>query len=166
FAVDTFLNSFVFITFYTILRFSITKHYQWLVLGGIFLGLAFASKATAIFITPLLLYLFVTTYAEKRKVPLNDLKRIIIDLVSFGIITYIAGRIADPYLFQNGNFFDIQISKLFLSNLKQLQGFSAPGAWFPPGVQWIHKTPLLFGLKNLTLFGIGIGYAMCVLLGI
>jgi 4-amino-4-deoxy-L-arabinose transferase-like glycosyltransferase len=166
FAVDTFLNSFVYLSFYTILRFSFTKHYRWLILGGIFLGLAFASKATAIFIAPLLLYFFVNTYAEKRKVPMDDLKRIFMDLIFFGAVTYVVGRIADPYLFQSGNFFDVQISKLFISNLKQLQGFSAPDAWFPPGVQWIHKTPIIFGLKNLTIYGIGIGSTMCVLLGI
>lgn len=165
FAVDTFLNSFVFLSFYTVLRFSFTKQYRWLILGGCFLGLAFASKATAIFITPLLLYFFINAYAEKRKVPTEDLKRIVVDLILFGFITYVIGRIADPYLFQTGNFFDLQISKLFISNLKQLQGFSAPGAWYPPGVQWIHKTPIIFGLKNLTLYGIGIGYTMCVLLG-
>src|SRR5258708_29122766 len=48
FAVDTFLSSFVFLSFFTSLSFSFTKHTRWLFLTGAFLGLAIASKVTAI----------------------------------------------------------------------------------------------------------------------
>ncbi len=165
FAVDTFLNAFVFISFYTCLRFSFTKNRRWLLLSGLFFGLALASKVTAVFISPLLLYFFVNTYDVKRKIPKKDLLKIVRDLVFFGITAYIVGRIADPYLFQNGNLLDPQISQLYLANLKQLQALSDPKGWYPPGVQWIHKTPILFGLKNLVLYGVGIGFTFCSVLG-
>lgn len=166
FAVDTFLNSFVFISFYSALRFSFTKRFRWLLLSGLFFGFAIASKASAVFISPLLLYLFINAYSEKKRIAKGDLIYILRDLLLFGIITYLAGRIADPYLFQNGSLLDPQPSQLFLSNLKQLQALSNPQAWYPPGVQWIHKTPILFGLKNLVFYGVGIGYTICIGLGI
>jgi len=166
FTVDTFLNSFVFLSFYSALKFSFTKHSRWLFLSGLFLGLGIASKATAVFIAPLLLYFFIDAYSEKRKVAKKHLLPLLGDLIIFGITTYLASRIADPYLFQTGNFFDLTPSKLLIANLKQLQSWSDPQAWFPPGVQWIHKTPVFFALKNLTLYGVGIGYTLCILLGI
>jgi len=165
FAVDTFVNAFVFLCFYFALRFSFTKKWQWLIISGIFLGLGIASKATAVFISPLLLYLIVNAYTEKKRVARDDLIPLFGSLVLFAIVAYIAGRIADPYLFQTGNFFDPQPSKLLIQNLKELSAWSSPQAWYPPGVQWIHKTPILFALKNLVFFGIGIGYTLCFLLG-
>jgi len=166
FAVDTFLNSFVFISFYTALRFSLNRKLLWIILSGIFFGLAIASKASAIFISPLLLYFFINAYSEKNKIAKHDILLILRDLVIFGLATYLSGRIGDPYLFQTGNLFDPQPSKLFLANIKQLQALSNPQGWYPPGVQWIHKTPILFGLKNLILYGVGIGYTGCIGLGI
>jgi dolichyl-phosphate-mannose-protein mannosyltransferase len=166
FATDTFLNSFTFISFYASLRFSRTKHFVWLLVGGLFFGLAIASKASAIFISPVLLYFFIIAYSDKKRIVHKDFLKIIRDLVIFGLVTYLVGRIADPYLFQNGNLLDPRPSQLFLANLKQLQALSNPQGWYPPGVQWIHKTPVLFGFKNLVLYGVGIGYTMCIALGI
>lgn len=166
FAVDTFLNAFTFLTFYATFRYSIEKQRRYLLMSGVFFGLAIASKATAVFISPLLLYLFIITYSNNWKVPKRDLIKILKDLILFGVVTYFVGRIADPYLFQNGNLLDPHPSQLFMANLKQLQALSNPQAWYPPGVQWVHKTPILFGLKNLVLYGVGTGYAICIALGI
>lgn len=165
FTVDTFLNSFMFLSFYCALRFSFSKGGRWLFLCGIFFGLAIASKVTAIFLMPLLLYLVITAYSEKRKIPQANLTRLFGDLLLFGITSYLVMRIADPYLFQDGNFFNLHISSLFLENLKELKDWSSPQAWFPPGVQWIHKTPVIFALKNLVLYGVGIGYTAFIVLG-
>ncbi len=166
FTVDSFLSAFVFLSFYAALSFSLRKRVHWILLSGLFLGLAIASKVTAIFIFPLLLYFFINAYSEKRKIKKNNLLRLAVELILFGIATYLSLRITDPYLFQNGSFFDLTPSKLFLQNLKDLKGWTDPKAWYPPGVQWIHKTPIIFALKNIVLYGIGIGYALCGALGI
>ncbi|MBU1088316.1 hypothetical protein KKA02_00340, partial [Patescibacteria group bacterium] len=34
--------------------------------------------------------------------------------------------------------------------------FNDPGGWFPPAVQWLSKTPVLFPLKNLIFWGLGL----------
>jgi Dolichyl-phosphate-mannose-protein mannosyltransferase len=166
FATDTFLNAFLFFSFYFALRFCFTKKISWVILSAIFFGCAIASKVTAVFITPLLFYFFIMAYSNHWRILAKDIQRIIVHLLLFGVIAYIVGRIGDPYLFQTGNFLDPRISTLFLDNLKQLTSWSKPDAWFPPGVQWLHKTPILFGLTNLVLFGVGVGYTSCIGLGI
>jgi hypothetical protein len=165
FTVDIFLSAFAFLSFFCALSFSYSRKIHWLFLSGLFLGIAIACKVTAIFIFPLLLYFIINAYSEKRKIQKKHLLRLLIDLLLFGLTVYLAERIADPYLFQNGSFFDPTPSKLFLQNLKSLQAWSDPKAWYPPGVQWIHKTPILFALKNMILYGLGTGYTICVALG-
>lgn len=166
FAVDTFLNSFIFLSFYGALRFSFFKRDRWLFFSSIFFGLALASKITAILVLPLLLFFFVNAYTLHKKILSKDLLRLLGTVLLFGMISYLVLRISDPYLFQNGNLFDPHPNKIFLENLKQLEAWSSPTAWYPPGVQWIHKIPILFALKNLVLFGTGIGFIICLLLGI
>lgn len=165
FAVDTFLNLFVFTSFYFAIRYSILKKLRWLILGGLFFGLAISTKATAVFIVPLILYGILAAHYKKA----FKLKPFMIivgrDLLLFGLITYVVMRFADPYLFESGNFFDPTISHLFLENLKQLNYWSNPTAWYPPGVQWLHKLPVLFALQNLVVFGLGIGASLFALIG-
>ena len=166
FTVDTFLDAFAFISFYSVLKFSFTKQTRWLLICGLFWGLAVASKATAVFLGPLILYFIVNAYTEKWKIQKKQLLTIAGDLILVGLTTYLVGRIADPYLFQTGNFLDPEPSKLYLQNLKDLQIWSNPQAWYPPSVQWIHKTPVLFALKNLVFYGVGVGFTICIGLGI
>lgn len=165
FAVDTFLNLFVFASLYCAVRFSIIKARRWLLLSALFFGLAISTKATAVFIVPLLLYCFLITYTKHHLHLKKYVLKISGDFISFGFVAYIVGRLADPYIFQSSNFFDPRISTLFLENLKQLSYWSNPTAWYPPGVQWIHKLPIIFALQNLVFFGIGIGFFVFVLVG-
>ncbi|MGH7202978.1 MAG: ArnT family glycosyltransferase, partial [Candidatus Levyibacteriota bacterium] len=133
FAVDTFLNTFVFAAFYCALRLSVTRHRRWLFLSSIFFGLAIGCKVTAIFILPLLLYCFLLTHINRHNKRQHQLLAIGGDLLLFGVGAYIVGRLADPYLFQSNNFFDPRISKLLLQNLKELAAWSNPQALYPPG---------------------------------
>jgi hypothetical protein len=165
FAVDTFLNTFVFASFYCALRLSITKHRRWLLLSGLFFGLAIGSKVTAIFIIPLLIYCILLTYVNHHLHLKKHWLSLLGDFLVFGITSYIMGRLADPYIFQSSNFFDPSPSKLLLQNLKELAAWSNPQALYPPGVQWIHKLPVIFAFQNLAAFGIGIGFTLFVFVG-
>jgi hypothetical protein len=167
FAVDTFVNFFAFASFYFALRFSINKKVLWIILSAIFLGFAIGSKVSAVYIFPLILYFILQPYSQLF--PLQKQHKNIypftMALALFAVIVYIVGRLADPYLFQNANFFDPRPSSLFLDNIKSLQSWSNKEAWFPPSVQWINKTPVLFALTNLVVFGIGAVYAALVIFG-
>jgi hypothetical protein len=76
--------------------------------------------------------------------------------IIFGVCSYFVFRFCQPIAFTNGNFLNLKINPQFLSNLKQLQSFNHPEAWYPPSLQWIKTQPLIFPLKNLVLWGLGL----------
>jgi hypothetical protein len=163
FAVDTFLNFFVFGSFYFSLNFYYEKKIKYLCFSTIFFGLAMASKITALFILPLNLFLISLTYLER---PSRIGKLFLILLIYFGL-SYLTLRLADPYLFQNSNIFNPSISKLFIDNIKSLQNITVKNMdnWFPPMVQWLNKNTVQHSLVNNIVFGLGIPFAILALIG-
>lgn len=148
FAVDTFLNLFMFASFYFILKFSYERRVSPLMLSSALLGCAFASKITAFFILPLHL-IFIKKGASNL---INFVKY----LSLFFAILYLSLQIADPYLFENKNFLDPTINNMFVENIRTLKSWEGKEVWYPPSVQWISKPPILFSLINLAIFGLGI----------
>jgi hypothetical protein len=166
FAVDTFLNLFVFGSFYFALRFSLSKNLVLAVMSAVFFGMALGSKISALYVSPLILYFLFKPYITHYKHIKNNALTILTTAVVFSLTTYVVGRIADPYLFQTSNFLNPSINALFLQNIEALKTWSHPEAWFPPSVQWINKLPLLFPLWNIIALGIGFGYTALVIWGI
>ncbi len=162
FAVDTFLNFFVIVSFYSTLRFANKHNLAWLVMSALFFGLAIASKITAVYIAPLLLlFMILERYQKQKSISFKELHTLKVIpilgiLLIFGSITYITVRIADPYLFESANLFNPTISKVFIQDIKTLDALDMPTTTFPPSIQWIHKTPVIYALVNLLVFGISI----------
>lgn len=165
-AVDTFLNFFAFTSFYYILKYSYTLQYRYLNISAILFGFAIGCKVSAIYYFPLVLLIFMRPRKNEKFQLFNILRSRMKKFLVFGVLVFVATRVADPYLFQNANFFDITPNKLFLDNLKTLQSWNNPEAWFPPGVQWIHKPPIAFALSNIIFFGVGLFYAGLTCYGI
>lgn len=149
FAVDTFLNLFMFASFYFTLRFWYQQTFRNLALSGLFLGFAVASKVTALFILPLNVFLLIRSIR-------TDKKSAALFLASYFFILYTVTRLTDPYLFESGNFLNPSISQRFLENVKALQSWAGENVWYPPAVQWIHKPPIIFSLTSLAVFGLGL----------
>ncbi len=184
FAVDTFLNLFLFASFYCILRYYYRKNVWDVGLGGIAFGCALASKVSAVFMLPLILTIlffsaipvievFHPVHLFRHLWSRNGLRNIVVVFfvkISLLLLIFIGAcygtvRITYPYLFEHPSFLDPRINTLFLENIRILKTYDNPEAWFPPSVQWLHKTPLLFSLTNLVLFGIGIPYFILLLNG-
>lgn len=151
FAADSFLNLFMFASFYHALKKNIP-------LSAIFIGLAVASKITAVFILPLIIFFILA--------PNKPLKYSILHTLYFILIAYLTLRFADPYLFQNANFLDPRISSLFIQNLKTLKSFEGADVWYPPAIQWISKPKIVYSLINIAVFGVGLPYFILILIGI
>lgn len=79
---------------------------------------------------------------------------------------YVAVRIGDPYMFKSASIFNPLPDQRFIANLKELQSFSNPSGWFPPSVQWMNKTPILFPLINLALYGLGLPLFILFIIGL
>jgi len=171
FAVDTFLNFFMFASFYFILKYSFEKKISFLVFSAILMGLAFACKITAAFIFPLnMFFLFIgnnKNHISKiftRKLFQTSYSGFILFLF-YATIVYFTLRIADPYMFENSSILHPEINKLFIQNLKTLSTLTGKGATYPPTIQWINKTPILFSLTNIIVFGVGVIYFLFILIG-
>jgi hypothetical protein len=163
FAVDTFLNFFMFGSFYCALKSSEarTSGFLMTLLSAIFFGLALACKVTALFILPLnLFFLFFPLLKNK------NFKKLFLFSISYCLLTYIILRVADPYLFQSSDFFNPGLNTQFVESLRQLKSFESKDIWYPPAVQWIKKQPIVFSLTNLAIFGIGIPYFAVTIAGI
>lgn len=149
FTVDPFLNTFLLASLY----FATDK--KTLILSAISFGLALSSKVNAFFFLPLLLFFLI---AENKK-------RWHITLLLFGFITYIVTRFANPYYFQSANFANPTPSANYIASLKTLQSLQSATVGYPPGIQWIKKTPVLFSLLNISFVGLGIGYFILMVIG-
>lgn len=175
FAVDTFLTCFILGSVYFSLRFSYFKSYPSVFFTALFFGLAVSSKINAVLIAPVIGIFFlqglVKQFELKRSSfsidilkPQMLMKLIVIGLL-FLSVSYVTIRLCSPYLFADNNFFNPAISKTFLQNLGSLKAFDGKDTWFPPGIQWINKPPVLFSLINVAFFGLGLPYFIFVIVG-
>ncbi len=173
FTVDTFVTFFMFGALYFALKYyysSPLKMPSWYppllpiisvpaLLCGVFMGLAVACKINAIYIMPLVGILLLLPFFELRGMSFKDKQRAfsvrILSLLMMTVLSYLTLRFADPYFFASNNFFDLRPNPVLLNNIHQLQGYNNPEAWFPPGVQWITKTKIIFPLQNIIFFGMG-----------
>jgi len=145
FAVDTFLNTFVFATFTFLLYWYYKRKLLYLILASIFYGLALSSKISAVFFTPIILLIFLFRLWKTKNIISTFLNGLIFSLISFLTI-----KIASPYYFSQ--FFTP--NPIFVDSIKTLSSFN--NQYFPPAVQWLSKTKFIFPALNLIFWSLGI----------
>lgn len=153
FAVDTFLNFFLFLTFFNLTYPRRLRWFNFLFVGTSF-GLALASKMSAAYFAPILL--FTCLYRLQTKPTLGFLYRIISSGFIFVVISLIVFRFVQPSAFAVASWFNWQPNPDFINSLAQLRSFNQPNTWFPPAIQWKTTTPIIFPLINLLFWGIGL----------
>jgi len=161
FITDTFLNFFMFGSFYFILKTIKNQRFiLYLFFSSLFFSLALASKISALYILPLnlgVLFLTKTVFIKDSLFKRQSLFRILGTSLFIGlylIVSYFFLRLFNPYYFENPSFFDFSLNKNFITSIKSLSFFSNSEVWYPPGVQWINKP--WYGLL-LTTFLVGLG---------
>jgi len=159
FAVDSFLNFFMFASFYFSLKFLFLKKnkFIYLVFSSLLFSMALGSKITAIFLLPLLILSFFLMRTDLLWKP-----------VLFLILTYFFLRLVNPYYFENINFFDSRLSSQFLKNINELKYLTVKSLdnWYPPMVQWLSKNPLTHSLINNIVIGFGAASSLFFLVGV
>jgi hypothetical protein len=154
FTTDTFLNFFMFGSFYFILKNLEVDRFLYLVFSSLFFSLALSSKISALYILPLNLAVLFLIVIFKKGNFIKKVSRYLLLVASYLLFSYLFLRIFDPYYFGNPSFFDFQLSKVFVESIKSLKFFTTKDAWYPPAVQWINKP--WYGLL-LTTFLVGVG---------
>jgi hypothetical protein len=132
---------------------------------GISAGLLFALSLSAkLSAAPLgiIICIYSIYYLTNKSSDNKNIRLLLFGL--FFVISFIClFRVFMPYLFANGIFF---LNPKVIANIQQLQQFNSPDAWFPPSVQWIHTNSLLYPLKQLLIWGIGVPFSILFILGI
>jgi hypothetical protein len=171
FTTDTFLNFFLISSFYFSLKYFFEKKFFYLIVSGIFWGLALASKISGIFILPLNLSIISLNHFWPIKKQFcqqsykKNLSQVFLKTFIFFLTSYFALRLSSPYMFEHTSFLQVNLNSDFINNLKELKSYSSSDIWFPPAIQWMNRS-VFFGLKNLVIFGFGIVASIFTIKGI
>jgi YYY domain-containing protein len=133
--------------------------YQTLVsclLFGAALGMAMASKVSAVPVAILLPAAMVIKYAALSKEERIQIFPIIFrDLISAAVTAFIVFRILQPFAFTGPGFLGMIPSERWLSTLKELSLQSNGNVDFPPALQWARR-PFSFAWENMVVWGLGL----------
>lgn len=154
---DIFLNFLLILSLYLFINFLYSGRNYWIALSGLAFGLAMASKISAV-TSGLAFAVFFLFLLPKLKF------RILIPILLFCFSIFLTLRVFQPYAFSGPSFFNININPKFIQNLQELKNLSQPGGYFPPSVQWNNTTPILYPLKNMILWGLGLPLGITALL--
>jgi hypothetical protein len=107
----------------------------------------------------------------------SDAQRIVLGLTLAAALSLLTFRLAQPYAFSDAALVRqdaltttgqepgaleliarsiIGFNPQWRSNMEEIQRLQAPEASFPPALQWTDRTPILFPLSNMVLYGMGL----------
>ncbi|MCM8788079.1 MAG: hypothetical protein NC935_08555, partial [Candidatus Omnitrophica bacterium] len=133
--------------------------------SSIFFGLALSSKISALYILPLNFGIILLFFLKEQSSLLKRIIKYLLFAIYYLLFVYLSLRFANPYYFQNSNFFDLRLSESFVSSINNLKLFTTKEAWYPPGVQWINKP--VWALLSTTFFaGLGPINFMVMIIGL
>ncbi|MEP7190956.1 MAG: glycosyltransferase family 39 protein, partial [Roseiflexaceae bacterium] len=82
-----------------------------------------------------------------------------------GVLSLITFRLLQPDAFIGSSFFDLRPDSRFLANISVV-GQQVSGVLdFPPAQQWASRTPFLFPLQNMIIWGMGVPLGLVAWLG-
>lgn len=167
FAVDSFLNFCLIMTLLQHVRYLHSPSWKRLLAGSVFFGLALACKINAVLIAPLIGIMVLVPFWQKihKKTIFRTLIKLLTTGVLYLIVAYVVVRFTSPHYFAAGALYNPTPSQHFIDNLKSLKQFEGPDVWYPPAIQWLSKPKIWFSIKNIVLYGYGIGLSVLTLFG-
>lgn len=129
-------------------------------------GMASASKINAVVIA-FMLPVAVMVQNNWKIVSLPDPRKreIIRNVICAAIISFLVFRFFQPYAFNGPGFLNFSINPKWISNLRELSVLSSGDSNYPPSLQWARRG-LLFPIKNIVIWGLGIPTGVLAFLGI
>lgn len=163
YAVDTLLNFFILLTIYHLIKFFCSSHLVHLILSGASLGLALATKVSAVvlfvaIISALLLESFLTL---ERQVTKKKLALIIRALVLNSSLLVLCALI----IFLAVEPFAVLDFPTFWRQLTEQQAMTRNAFTFPYTLQYVGTPAYLYPLKNIFLWGLGPGVSLAAFFG-
>ena len=193
FTVDSFLTFFAAFTLYYCVRIVKFGRWSDFALAGLGLGFATACKLSGAFLAPIVLLAFVWRLRgpaidvlrserllpggrassepeildeadePRRSTDWMPLASPVFGLVLATLAAFLVFRISEPYAFEGPHFWNIMPSQKYLDDMQNLIGLQSGGN-VPFNWEWVGRTPYLFPLQNIVLWGMGLplGIAACV----
>lgn len=156
FTVDTFLTFFIFSSFVLFSYWLVHNKPIFLFFASMSFGFALSCKISAILFVPIIFLFFLYKLIKQNK-------KILTDIFLCGIISFVIFRIFQPYAF-NGI---LSINPDFISSLTYLKSILMnKDVFYPSEIQWLNRTPILFPLKNIILWGVGLPVSFIFLFSI
>lgn len=168
FAVDSFLTFCIAMTLLQHIRFLQAPSLKQFIASACFFGLALACKINAILLAPLIgpIVLISLWRSFSSKQVLSTVLKIIGSGLFYGAVVVLVLRFASPHYFASANLFNPLPSAQFIANLKSLKQYEGPDVWYPPAIQWLSKPMIWFSVKNIVLYGYGIGLSALAIVGL
>ncbi len=133
---------------------------------GLLYGAALASKVSVYALAallPLSAFLYYRKLPESQK--RSSLLILARNLVIAGIVAFLSFRIFQPYTFAGPGFLNLNLNPGWLSSLRELSVIQSGEVDVPYALQWARR-PVVFTIKNLVLYGLGIPLGVLSLAGL
>lgn len=127
---------------------------------GVFFGLAISTKISAIFFAPFIGIRLLQLISDQTL----SIKRAAVFLITAVITTSITIRIAYPMLFAAEGFWPTAINRQVISNWSALKAFDGKDTAFPPALQWVPTTPVMYLLSQTSFWGVGLPLSILTLI--
>lgn len=82
------------------------------------------------------------------------------------IVALATFRVAQPYAFAGPGLLDLRLNPRWLDNIDYQAKSQSGEVDLPPSIQWANTTPILFPLKHMVIWGLGIPVGVASLVGI
>lgn len=159
YTVDPFLNFFIILSFYVLVLLKYpSKTLLKISILSLVYGAALASKISAVYFLPVIFIFFIFYYFKKP--PIFFLYGFI-----FSVLSLLFFRFNQPQAFSTGNFLNWIPNTQFINNLQELQSYNN-NPNFPPSIQWLKSVPIIFPLKNIVFWGLGLPLGILFILSI
>ncbi|CAN5784954.1 hypothetical protein BH23CHL4_BH23CHL4_06610 [soil metagenome] len=168
---DNFVTMFCLATFCFALRANDQGKWWEFALAGAMGGLAVASKLSALPILavvalPLVEQIRINGFdAYWRRPSLRGIPALLGVLLALICAMWVF-RITQPYAFASGNPLDFRLDVRWTNDVDYWRAVQSGEADAPPSVQWANRTPLVFLVKNLVLWGMGPALGIASLAGL
>ena len=129
---------------------------------GLAFGAAMAGRVNVlplvglIFLVLLLRALVIVDWRVFRLERNQRFTRLSAALILAGVATIIAFRFLQPHAFLGPNLITFELNAGWLDDIAEAQNLVSGNADIPPNYQWVNRTPWLYPLQNISLYGLGL----------
>jgi hypothetical protein len=170
FTTDNFLVFWMLATFLLLVIFLERERHRALLLSSL-IGAGYAcalgSKASGVLFVSIIFSVFGTKCVQSRKKASWQKNGLYLlgNTLGFALSAYCVFRLVQPYAFATGSWFDLTPQSDFWRALEFQRRALAGEVMFPSQWQWVNTAPILFPLKNILLWGLGLPLGIASLAG-